>query len=241
MMTARKKKWLLPVLVLLILAAACLIYVNDYYAADSAALAALENTDRVTVTLSGDRAVFTPEDPHTGLIFYPGGKVEFTAYAPLMQSLAREGVLCILLKMPANLAVLDVHAAEGIPAEYPGIAQWYLAGHSRGGSMAASHLSETKRYAGLILLASYSTADLTPLPVEVLSLYGDCDGILNKEKYQQYRDNLPEDTREVILEGANHAQFGSYGLQEGDGTGEITAQEQLTLTAGEILNFLQAA
>ena len=80
-----------------------------------------------------------------GFIFYPGGKVEYTAYAPLM---------CVLLKMPLNLAVLDVNAADSVFDMFPEISSWYIGGHSLGGSMAASYaLENTDKLEGLVLLA----------------------------------------------------------------------------------------
>lgn len=223
-------KRLLPLLLLAFFLAGT-AYVSDYYRASDTALAALDSTGSVAVSVAADRVVFRPEAPKAGLIFYPGGKVEFTAYAPLMQALAREDVLCILLKMPLNLAVLDVDAAQGLRAEYPEVSRWYLGGHSLGGSMAASHIAGESGYDGLLLLASYSTADLSESGLQVLSIYGTVDGVLNGEKYQQYRSNLPQDTRELVIYGGNHAQFGSYGLQDGDGDAAISAADQWTLTA----------
>lgn len=48
----------------------------------------------------------------TGLIFYPGGKVQYEAYAPLLYHLAENGIFCVLLHMPGNLAVLSVYGTE---------------------------------------------------------------------------------------------------------------------------------
>ena len=56
--------------------------------------------------------VFEPEGATKGFIFYPGGKVEYTAYIPLMQACAEEGILCVLVEMPFNLAVLSVFGSE---------------------------------------------------------------------------------------------------------------------------------
>lgn len=50
--------------------------------------------------------------------------------------------------------------------------------------------------------------------MDVISLYGSEDGVLNREKYLDYRGNLPKSTEEIIIEGGNHAGFGSYGLQD---------------------------
>ena len=222
---------------LFVLVLACGIYVSDYYRAEETIGILLPS---VTMEVSDDRMVFVPEKAEQGLIFYPGGKVEFTAYAPLMAKLAQQNILCVLLKMPLNLAVLDMDAAAGIPEAYPQVEHWYLAGHSLGGSMAASFAGKNwDPYEGLILLAAYSTDDLTETGLKVCSLYGDRDGVLNLEKYQQYRANLPEDTMELVLEGGNHAGFGSYGPQEGDGTSTLEPGVQLQWTADRILEFIQ--
>ena len=215
------------------------VYAGDYYRASETAMAALIPDEAVEVeTLSGGVA-FVPREVEAGLIFYPGGKVEHTAYAPLMRALAEEGVLCVITKMPLNLAVLDMDAAAGVMEQFPEVETWFLAGHSLGGSMAASFAgSGGDTYAGVILLAAYSTENLTGTGLKVCSLYGDRDGVLNPEKYRKYRDNLPEDTLELVLEGGNHAGFGSYGPQAGDGESLLPAGEQIRWTAEKIRNFI---
>lgn len=200
----------------------------------------MADTEWVTVVQQEDLTAFCPENAEAGLIFYPGGKVEHTAYAPLLQALAEQDILCVLVKMPCNLAVLDVNAAEGIPEQFPELESWYIGGHSLGGSMAASYAAEqAQALEGLILLAAYSTADLTETGLEVLSLYGTEDGVLNRQKYESSRVNLPEGFREVIIEGGNHAQFGSYGPQEGDGTAAIMQTAQIRQTADAIAAWMQ--
>ena len=220
----RKVKVLIVITVgLLILGISCGIYVSDYYHADEPALSAMAGSNRVEVSQMDDLTVFAPGDPVAGLIFYPGGKVEYTAYSPLMLALAEQDILCVLLEMPFNLAVLDMAAAEGIPEQYPKIEHWFIGGHSLGGSMAASYAAEhAEDYAGLVLLAAYSTAEIADM--DVISLYGSEDGVLNREKYQEYRGNLPESTEEIVIEGGNHAGFGSYGFQEGDSESMIPGE-----------------
>lgn len=223
--------------ILCLLVLGCCIYVSDYYRAEET-FGILAPS--VSLETFEDRMVFLPEKPEAGLIFYPGGKVEFTAYAPLMAALAEENILCVLLKMPLNLAVLDVDAAKGIPEQFPEVERWYLAGHSLGGSMAASFAGKhADTYDGLILLAAYSTADLTETGLKVCSLYGDRDGILNLEKYQKYRNYLPEDTLEQVLKGGNHAGFGCYGHQEGDGISGLETGAQIQWTADRVLELIQ--
>ena len=226
------------VIVLALLFGACAFYVNDYYRADSGAISAFSSSGKLErENLSDETIVFKPENIKAGFIFYPGGKVEYTSYIPLMDALARKGVMCVLLKMPFNLAVLDVDGAEGIQEMYPEIENWYIGGHSLGGSMAASYLSENiSEYKGLILLGSYSTADLSKEDIKVLSVFGSEDKVMNKEKYDEYKINLPKDFSEEIIDGGCHAYFGMYGEQEGDGVATITNEEQIQKTA-EIINI----
>lgn len=217
-------------------------YVSDYYHADETAMAAMAGSDTVTVLQVDNMMAFVPEEPAAGFIFYPGGKVEYTAYAPLMLALAERGVLCVIPEMPCNLAVLDMDAAAGIPEQFPDIGSWYIGGHSLGGSMAASYAGKyADDFRGLVLLAAYSTADLTRSGLEVLSLYGTEDGVLNMEKYESYAVNLPDDTVETVIEGGNHACFGSYGPQAGDGEARIPAEEQLAVTVDAILGIIEGS
>lgn len=230
----RKILWTAVAAVLLALVIGCVVYVSDYYRADETALLAMDGSDTVTVREVDGMAIFQPEKPVAGLIFYPGGKVEYTAYAPLMLALAEQDVLCVIVKMPCNLAVLGSNAAEDVLEAFPQVSRWYIGGHSLGGSMAASFASKNeKKLEGVILLAAYSTKEIQNL--EVLSIYGDRDGVLNLEKYKKYRDNLPENTIELVLPGANHAGFGSYGAQKGDGVAEMTSAEQVRRTVDAIL------
>lgn len=156
-----------------------------------------------------------------------------------MQLCAEQDILCVLVKMPCNLAVLDIDAADGIQEQYPDIQEWYIGGHSLGGSMAASYLSEhTNDYEGLILLGSYSTADISNTNLNVLSIFGSEDKVLNHEKYDENISNLPEDFTEVVINGGCHAYFGMYGTQDGDGTPTIRCEEQLQESATAISNFM---
>lgn len=230
--------------ILALLFSACAIYVNDYYRADPAAIEAFEPASPECAitqsTLSDGTFVYSPEDPIAGFIFYPGGKVEYTAYAPLLHELAKENILCILVEMPFHLAVLDMNAADGIPAQYPEVNRWYIGGHSLGGSMAASHVSDNiPIYDGLVLLASYSTADISSTDLQVISIYGTEDQVLNSQKYTEYYRNLPSTTEEIVIEGGCHAYFGNYGAQDGDGIPAITAHEQIQITVKYLSQFFR--
>ena len=219
---------------------ACAIYVNDYYHADTKAIAAFDSAAIIKKEVIDDRTiVYTPQNTKAGFIFYPGGKVEYTAYEPLMKACAEQDILCVLIKMPFNLAVLDINAAEGIQEKYPEIDNWYIGGHSLGGSMAASYLeNNTDDFSGLVLLGSYSTADLSKSGINVLSVYGSEDKVLSYEKYTKNKSNLPDDYTEFVIEGGCHAYFGMYGAQDGDGVPTITNEDQICITAEKIAELV---
>ena len=234
--------WLVSVIVIIaVITGAGAIYVNDYYRADSNAITTFATSNTIfTETLDERTVVYAPEKAKTGFVFYPGGKVEYTAYEPLMKACADKGILCVLIEMPFNLAVLDMNAAEGIMSKYPEIENWYIGGHSLGGSMAASYLSKNvDEFEGLILLGSYSTADLSGTDLDVLSIYGSEDKVMNYEKYTDNKTNLPKDFTEVVIDGGCHAGFGMYGAQDGDGIPIISNQEQIRLTAEKISELVK--
>lgn len=240
MQQKRRKILIGVILTVILIAAACFgIYISDYYHADKMALEAAEqSTDYVEIHRIDNNIAFVPENPAAGLIFYPGAKVQFESYAPLMQKCAESGVLCILVHMPGNLAVLDKNAADGIREEYPEIKNWYMAGHSLGGAMAASYIAgHQDEYRGLILLAAYSASDLSKSKLSVLSVYGSEDKVLDKNSYEENRVNLPDDLAEVRIEGGCHAYFGCYGFQEGDGTPTISNEEQMEQTVNAIKDW----
>jgi len=228
------------ILALAIIVGACAIYLGDYYRADHDAIGAFLPQGTTLKEEPDGTLVFEAKGATKGLIFYPGGKVEYTAYIPLMQKCAENDILCVLVEMPFNLAVFDISAADGIQKEYPEIEDWYIGGHSLGGSMAAAYLADhTEDYEGLILLGSYSTADLSAADLAVLSVFGSEDAVMNREKYEDNKSNLPSDFTEIVIDGGCHAYFGMYGAQDGDGTPTITNEEQIVLTVENIVKIME--
>lgn len=231
-----KKKKLIRIIIIVVLLIAAVIvafrtYTGNYYHAKA------YETETSPVEESDDYIAYGDEKSSTGLIFYPGAKVEETAYAPLMDALAGDGLFCVVVKMPERLAVLDPNAAAEIMEKYDGVEQWYLAGHSLGGAMAANFAAEHEsELSGLILLAAYPTKELKELPV--LSIYGSEDEVLNKEKYEK-SIVLADVCTEYVIEGGNHAGFGNYGEQKGDGEAAVSGEEQWQETADYILNYIR--
>ena len=106
--------------------------------------------------------------------------------------------------------------------------------------MAASYLSKNVGdYEGLILLGSYSTADLSDTEIDVLSIFGSEDKVMNREKYDKNKSNLPDDLTEIVIDGGCHAYFGMYGTQDGDGIPTISNEQQILLTASAIADMVK--
>ena len=204
------------------------LYANDYYKAEAVARKAMQGTKEIQVEEKEDYFVFHKEDAsQKGIVFYPGGKVDEKAYAPMLLELAQEGYEVYLVKMPAKLAIFGMNAAEDIFKQAPHIEEWTMMGHSLGGAMAASFSAKhDEEVDQLVLLAAYSTEDLNGLDIDVFSFYGTEDKVLNMEKYEEYFGNLPESVVEEVIDGANHANYAHYGKQEGDGEALITRDEQ---------------
>jgi hypothetical protein len=195
------------------------------------ALNALASSDSMTVQ-SGKWLVFEPTKSSpstTGYIFYPGGRVDYRAYAPMANALAKEGFLVVVPSMPLNLAVFGIDEAADVIAAHPEISHWVLGGHSLGGSMAANYVyKHPDKIDGLVFLASYpaDSNDLSNYSGSVLSISGSSDGLATSMKIEHSIALLPETTKWVIIEGGNHAQFGWYGRQQGDNTAAISREEQ---------------
>ena len=73
----------------------------------------------------------------------------------------------------------------------------------------------------------------------MLSIYGSEDEVMNREKYDENKSNLPDDYTEMIIDGGCHAYFGMYGKQDGDGTPAITNEEQIRLTVENIVKMME--
>jgi pimeloyl-ACP methyl ester carboxylesterase len=144
--------------------------------------------------------------------------------------------------MSFNFAVFSPNKALEIIRNNQDIDKWFIAGHSLGGAMAARVVYENPGiFEGLILNASYPAENnsLEDKDVRVLSIYAEYDGLATIEKIDNSRDFLPTDTKYVLIEGGNHAQFGYYGSQNGDLEADISREEQRDIIAREMINFIK--
>jgi len=221
--------WLLP-LVLILALGGFVIWASTAAAAMPEALAALQSDAQEQVQTE-PWLVFRPmgDQPTVGLVLYPGARVDRRAYAPAARALAREGYLVVIVSMPLNLAVLAPDRAAEVMAAFPEIGHWAVGGHSLGGAMSARFAYQhPEAVQGLVLWAAYpaSTDDLSGYSLSVTSIYGTRDGLATEDKIAASRPLLPPDTSWVAIEGGNHAQFGWYGPQSGDGSATISRHEQ---------------
>lgn len=221
----KKRILLIAILILVLLLAAGGVWVGDYAHASPEAAALLDGTDAVAVKAFDGGWFLDGPGARDALIFYPGGKVEPTAYLPLLMALAQDGIDCFLVKMPLHLAILNANAAASIQTAYA-YDRWYLGGHSLGGACAALYAAKHPDHlSGLVLLAAYATKPLSE-DLSVLELHGSEDGVLDRQKLTAGRQYLPASARSEELPGGNHAQFGDYGPQRGDGVPTVSRQSQ---------------
>ena len=200
--------------------------------ATAVALAAMRSADDVRVVdrLTWYEMTSVAQDsegevvrPVTGLVFSPGARVDSRAYAHVLRPLAKAGYLVVVLKEPLGIAFADPGHAERVMRVHPQIATWVVGGHSLGGVAASSFADAHPRVggapvAGLVLYASYPAGPLARADVTVLSVSGDLDRLTTPGDVAKARDELPPDTRYLVVPGAVHSDFGDYGRQPGDGT-----------------------
>lgn len=212
---------------LAVLGGGFLVYASDYYRADETANAVLQSE---AVQVKEGLILLQPEGTaDTALIFYPGAKVEYTAYLPILDKLRQNGIASVLMKMPFNMAIFSANAADRAFKELPGVTDWFIGGHSMGGAMASSYFAgHQDRVKGLVLLGAYIYGDVAP--EDALTVYGTLNAGL--EKNINYTENV------VIIQGGNHAQFGNYGEQKGDPAAAISWQEQQDAAVQAILEFI---
>ena len=235
-----KRRWLLLLLLIPVIAVGgFVLWVSAVPAPLPEALVALESDADVNVRVNGTLE-FTPAaaEANTGLILYPGAKVDPRSYAPMAHTLAEQGYLVVIPPMTLNLAIFSINAANAVIAAHPEIEHWGVGGHSLGGSMAARYVQAHPNVEGLVLLASYPDIDLSGYALDAIVIYGSRDGLATVEKIEAARSLLPISAQWVLIEGGNHAQFGWYGDQAGDNPATISRNDQQAQTIAAVSGLL---
>ena len=234
-----KKKLIFPLTILMILLFVGYFYLTDEYKSEKNVSSSLKSSDSVKVVKKNTYYLFDGEGEENAIIFYPGAKVEYTSYAPLMMEIASQGVDCFLMKFPYNIAFFRMNAGDDVLKNYS-YSHWYLAGHSLGGVVGSSYVNKhSDTFDGIIFLASYSMGSMDE-NIRILSINGDHDGVLNMKSYNKSKKQW-KDYDEFIIKGGNHAGFGNYGPQKKDKKATISNQKQQEITADKIIEFVSKA
>jgi hypothetical protein len=240
---SKKKLFLLIILVVFaVTAASFAYYVSDYYHADSKAAAALKSTESYNVTDTDNSITFIPTQNRstTGIIFYPGGKVQPEAYSVIASKLAVKGYTTIIVKMPFNLAFFGVNSADDVVAEHPEITSWVIMGHSLGGVFASEYaVNHQDKIKGVVYLAAYPSTNASNATFKALSIRGSLDNLTTAQDISNNKNKFPANTTFITIPGGNHYNNGNYGPQAGDNNSTITREEQQNKTVSYILEFIK--
>ncbi|MCT9869639.1 alpha/beta hydrolase [Paenarthrobacter aurescens] len=219
---------------------AMLLWLNPFAYLPSSPVA-VGSASSASVAEESTAIVMTPAGAPAsrGLVFYPGARVEARAYTDILRPAVDAGFLVVILKTPLNLSLLDGNQARGAMTAHPEVSSWAVGGHSLGGVSASSFALGNPDVDGLLLYASYPLDSMRDRAgLKVMSISGSEDGLSTPEKIDASRQLLPLDTTFVEVQGGNHAFFGDYGPQPGDGeptVGRDVAQEQI---AAATVSFL---
>ncbi len=220
-------------------AVAAASYFQPYPVSGDKAL--LEASASVKVERGPYGLAFVPAEKgaRTGIVFYAGARVPPEAYAYLGRSCAEAGFTAVFPSFPLNFAIFDPDKARDAIAAFPEVERWVAGGHSLGGAMACAYASGGET-AGLFLLAAYpgGKTDLSASGLPAVSVSASADGLATPRKVAAARSLMPAGARYVEIAGGNHAQFGEYGAQKGDGAAEISGPAQRRVVVEEALALL---
>jgi len=218
------------------------IWANNPAQPSETALNALSTDAQVVIRQEDGFITFVPVQARTstGFIFYPGGRVDYRAYAPVLRKIAEQGYFVALMEVKFNLAYFDINAGDKVIDLYPQIEHWAVGGHSLGGVAAAEYAGEhPDSIRAIAFWASYPSNDsLKDSNILMMSIYGTNDGLASNEEIEASKALLPAHAQFVPIDGGNHAQFGSYGPQSGDNPATISAEEQWTQIANATVRLL---
>lgn len=221
------------------------------FRANGAAHDALRSDARVSV--QADRGVwrFEPVAPEAGaasLLFFPGGMVDPIAYAPLLRDVAAHGHRAALVALPRRGAFGGAEdpavlaRAHALMRDAGG--RWMVAGHSKGGKVAALFAHAYPGHTAALALIGTShprDVDLSDATYPVVQVLADRDPIANIERANRNRHNLPRSTSRIVIKGGNHSRFGEYGFRPGDRFATIPREQQRTATRSALLSALSSA
>ncbi len=111
-----------------------------------------------------------------------------------------------------------------------------------GGAMAVSFIeNHPGSVRGLLLWAAYpaASADISDEDIFATAIAATADGLVSFREVSDARPRLPLSYEIVPIEGGNHAGFGAYGDQDGDGVATIERDDQWNLIVEASVRLLE--
>ncbi|CAD5993684.1 alpha/beta hydrolase [Agreia sp. COWG] len=205
-------------------ASSFLVYANVTSSAERTPLAEVAADPAIHIDYSRDTVVLTPtaDDNGEGLVFIAGAKIEPVAYAYKLSGLVDDGYTVVIVRPFLNFGLFETRPLSAFTSLAPDVTGWFVGGHSLGGVKACMY-ADSPDVRGLVLFGSYCANDLSDSDIPVVSISGSDDGLSTPAAIQANKKTVPADTTFVEVQGANHASFGDYGVQAGDGTATISS------------------
>jgi pimeloyl-ACP methyl ester carboxylesterase len=235
-----------------------LVYASVPMTAEASPLDAVRANPAISTVETADSIVLSPSpendtstntgtstspgtDTSTGLVFIAGARVDPAAYAAKLSGLAEAGVTVAIVRPVLGFAILEWRDIRTFTSLAPGVDTWFVGGHSLGGVRACQYIADqvdAAPLAGLVLFGSYCAADVSTGSVPALSIAGSEDGLSTPDKIADAAALLPTSTDFVEIAGANHASFGDYGVQPGDGTATADDADVTDAITEAVLAFM---
>lgn len=204
-----------------------LTWFHIVFPADRAATLEVYQDERVVVTPADGVVIMEPAEPTgetTGLLFFPGARVDPFAYLHPLVDVAANGTTIVIVDPLFNMALFDPRDLETLTSHAPHVTEWVLGGHSLGGVKACME-ADNPAVAALVLLASYCATDISGLTIAVTEVVATEDGLVDAVAQRAAKSNLPATVLTITLDNANHASFGTYGPQPGDGVSSLNRDD----------------
>lgn len=177
-------------------------------------------------------------DSGVGFIIYPGAKADERSYAYIAQQLNAEGHTAIIPNIPLHMSVWGPEQGLEIIEDNPEVEKWFLIGHSLGGlPISQIAAKQPEKLEGIAFVASLMICDLSDTDLSAIRITAEHDGVMPDKMMESNLDYLPENSTSVMIEGANHNQFGAYWHPGFDGKATITWKEQQDQMISLILDF----
>ncbi len=227
------------------------VWLINSYRTQGVAERLLEDTERVRVESDDQKISLIPlKFPlRSALVFVSGGGVAAEAYVPMLKPLANRGFPVYIMRLPWRISPLSSHRqtvmtrVNELIDNSTDMRSFVLAGHSLGAAIVSEMaLRPHEKVTEFVLIGTTHPKrhDLSALTVPITKVLGSEDGVASVEKAENNRSLLPESVTWIVLEGANHSQFGHYGSQLFDGDASITREAQQEQTRDILLDRITA-